>query len=100
MPLTETDIKAIRPNPTRHRWINDGQGLYLRVAPPTASDRDGRRTWVWRTKRNGNTSYFTIGEWPALNVKAARAALARRTGKSTPANALTLRDALEEWFTD
>jgi hypothetical protein len=66
MALTETDIKAIRPNPTRHRWVNDGEGLYLRVAP---SDR---RTWIWRTKRNGNTSYFTIGEWPALTVKAAR----------------------------
>jgi hypothetical protein len=94
VPLTETDIKAIRPKSTGHRWLNDGAGLYLRVAP---SDR---RTWIWRTKRNGKTSYFTIGEWPDLTVKAARAALARRTGRATPANALTVKDALEEWFSD
>ena len=73
MPLTETDIKALKPHPERHRWVNDGAGLYLRIAP---SDR---RTWIWRTKRNGKTSYFTIGEWPGLTVKAARADLAART---------------------
>ena len=94
MALTETDIKAIRPNPTRHRWVNDGGGLYLRVAP---SDR---RTWIWRTKRNGKTSYFTIGEWPDLSVKAARVALAKRTGRATPANALAVKDALEEWYAE
>src|SRR5688572_21480757 len=94
MALTETDNKAEKADPTRHRWLNDGAGLYLRIAP---SDR---RTWIWRSKRHGKTSYFTIGEWPTTSVKAARAALAKRTGKSTPANALTVRDALEEWFKD
>ena len=94
MALTETDIKAEKAHPERHRWINDGAGLYLRIAP---SDR---RTWIWRTKRNGKTSYFTIGEWPDLTVKAARTALAKRTGRATPANALTVKAALEEWFAD
>lgn len=94
MPLTETDIKALKPDPARHRWLNDGGGLYLRIAP---SDR---RTWIWRTKRSGTTSYTTIGEWPALTVKAARTALAKRTGRATPPNALTVTAALEEWFTD
>lgn len=94
MPLTETDIKAIKPHPDRHRWVNDGDGLYLRIAP---SDR---RTWIWRTKRNGKTSYFTIGEWPELTVKSARAALAKRTGLATLPNALTVKVAAEEWFAD
>ena len=78
MPLTETDIKALKAHPERHRWVNDGAGLYPRIAP---SDR---RTWIWRTKRNGKTSYFTIGEWPEVTVKAARAALAKRTGAPRP----------------
>jgi integrase len=94
MALTETDIKALKPHPERHRWVNDGAGLYLRIAP------SGRRTWTWRTKRNGKTSYVTIGEWPDLTVKGARAALARRTGRATPPNALTVRNAFEEWFAD
>ena len=94
MPLTETDIKAIKPHPTGHRWVGDGGGLYLRVAP---SDR---RTWIWRTKRAGKTSYFTIGEWPELSVKQARVAMLKRTGRATPANAMTVKDALEEWYSD
>ena len=32
MPLTETDIKALKPHPERHWWVNDGAGLYLRIA--------------------------------------------------------------------
>ena len=94
MPLTETDIKALKAHPERHRWVNDGAGLYLRIAP---SDR---RTLILRTKRNGKTSYFTIGEWPDVTVKAARAALAKRTGRATPPNALTVKNAFEEWFAD
>jgi Arm DNA-binding domain len=72
MPLTETDIKALKPHPKRHRGVNYGAGLYLRIAP---SDR---RTWIWRCKRAGKTAYLTLGEWPDLTVKAARAALAKR----------------------
>jgi len=92
--LTETEIKVLKPNPTRHRWVGDGAGLYLRIAPT------GRTSWVWRTKRNGKTSYFTLGEWPDLTVRQARAALAKRAGRATPPNALTVKDALEEWFRD
>ena len=93
-PLTETDIKAEKPDPARDRWLSDGAGLYLRIVP---SDR---RTWVWRTKRNRVTSYTTIGLWPDMSVKRARAELAKRTGRTTPVNALTVKDALEEWFSD
>jgi len=94
MALTETDIKTFKALPDRHRWVSDGGGLYLRIMP---SDR---RSWIWRTKRAGRTSYFTIGDWPAMAVKDARAALAKRTGKATPPNALTVADALEEWYGD
>ena len=41
-----------------------------------------------------------MGEWPEVTVKAARAALAKRTGRATPPNALTVKDAFEEWFAD
>jgi hypothetical protein len=41
MPLTETDIKARRAHPERHRWVSDRAGLYLRIAP---SDRTAART--------------------------------------------------------
>jgi hypothetical protein len=58
MALTENDIKALRVDPLRHRWMGDGEGLYLRILPTD------RRSWVWRVKRNGKTSYVTPGEWP------------------------------------
>lgn len=92
MALTETEIKALRTDPRRHRWVNDGGGLYLRVSPT------GRKSWVWRAKRAGKTSYTTLGEWPALTVRQARDELAKRTGRATPPNALTVSDALDEWF--
>ena len=57
-------------------------------------------SWVWRTKKNGRTSYTTIGEWPEFSVKRARSELGKRTGRATPVNALTVKDALEEWFTE
>ena len=94
MALTETDIKTFKPLPGRHRWVSDGGGLYLRIMPTD------RRSWIWRTKKAGKTSYFTIGDWPDMTAKAARIALAKRTGKATPPNALTVADALEEWYGD
>lgn len=50
MPLTETDIKAARADPARHRWLNDGAGLYLRE--PWASvrpidDQTGEPRGAW-----------------------------------------------------
>lgn len=94
MALTETDIKTFKPHPDRDRWVNDGAGLYLRIVS------SGRKSWVWRTKKNGRTSYTTLGEWPDLSVKQARAELGKRTGRATPVNALRVKDALEEWFTE
>jgi hypothetical protein len=48
--LTETEIKSLEPDAAKHVWVNDGDGLYLRIAP---SDR---RTWIWRTKRGTKTT--------------------------------------------
>jgi hypothetical protein len=36
----------------------------------------------------------------AHQVKAARAALAKRMGRTTAPNALTVKDAFEEWFAE
>lgn len=90
MALTETEIKALKAP----GFKNDGDGLYLRILP------SGRKSWVWRTKRRGQTSYATIGEWPDMGVKKARAELGKRTRRATPPNALTVKDALGEWLRD
>src|SRR5262245_19120330 len=94
MALTETDIKTFKPHPNRDVWKNDGSGLYLRI------QSRGLFSWIWRRKRAGVTSYTTVGEWPAMPVKKAREALAKRTGHATPPNALKVSDALEEWYED
>jgi hypothetical protein len=92
MPLTETDIRAERVDPDRRRLIGDGKGLYLRIMA------SGRRTWIWRVKKNGDINYFTLGVWPTMSVKEARLALAKR--RVTAPNALLVRDVLDEWFKD
>jgi hypothetical protein len=52
-PLNETDLKA--ENVASEHWLSDGACLYFRIVP---SDR---RTWIWGKKRNGVTSYVTVG---------------------------------------
>src|SRR5262245_50709796 len=94
MALTETEIKTFKPDTRRDLWKSDGAGLYLRI------QSRGLFSWVWRRKRAGVTSYTTLGEWPAMPVRAARSALAKRTGHATPPNALKVSDALEEWYAE
>lgn len=114
MPLTETDIKALRADPERHRWICeathglDGKarakagassdGLYLRIPP--GQGRVERAAWVWRNKSGGKTTWTKIEDWPLMTVKAARAAVAKRAGRAAAPSAETVRDGIEAWFAD
>ncbi len=66
MSLTDTKIRAIKAT-GKEQWLGDGHGLYLRV------HRGGAKTWIVRRKRKGKTQVTTLGHYPTLSLKHARA---------------------------
>jgi hypothetical protein len=71
MPLTEANIRNAKPKPGKDNWLNDGNGLYLRV------HKGGSKTWVIRRKRFGKTTVTTVGQYPEIGLKQARLAAAQ-----------------------
>lgn len=88
--LSDRIIRDLKPGPV-DTWISDGDGLNIRIRP------NGTRTWVIRRKRGGKTSTETIGEFPEMDCKAARAEFAKRSF-SPNLNRLTFGELLNEWY--
>ncbi len=67
--LTDAAIRAIRANPPLTRQLKtDGNGLSLDILP------SGITTWFFRYRLNGKQEKITLGQYPDLSLKAARAA--------------------------
>src|SRR5262245_237411 len=68
MRLTVKNVEAMRPSAER-REIADGlmSGLYLIVQP------SGARSWAVRYRHHGQSRKHTLGPYPAIDLKAARA---------------------------
>jgi len=66
MPLTDTAIRALRPKTTRYSKT-DERGLVLEVFPT------GGMLWHYRYRLNGKQERVTLGRYPALSLKLARA---------------------------
>lgn len=87
--LTELKIKNLKPKNKRY-LISDGQGLSIAVMP------SGEKFWYLRTWENGQETKRSLGRYPDIGLKEARAL--RHTaeeGKETP---VLLSDVAEEWF--
>jgi integrase len=65
MPLTDAQIKALRPRTTRY-LVTDGRGLSLDVLP------SGVKSWMYRYRQNRTRGKVTLGRYPDLTLKAAR----------------------------
>src|SRR5262245_28014992 len=65
--LTVRSVEALKPRPVRQE-IPDSflPGLYL-IAQPS-----GAKGWAVRYRHNGTTRKFTLGSYPAIDLKAAR----------------------------
>lgn len=65
MPLTDTQIKALRPAsvPAKH---SDGGGLHLLVAPT------GGKLWRWSYRYGGKQKTLAFGAYPAISLSDAR----------------------------
>lgn len=90
--LTDTAIRAM-PTPATDQLISAGgrDGLYLRLRA------SGRRTWVIRRRVEGEWRVETIGHWPVITARAARAAAST---KDTPLRAITFGEAVKDFTRD
>ncbi|MEJ1298269.1 MAG: integrase family protein [Candidatus Sedimenticola sp. (ex Thyasira tokunagai)] len=63
--LNDRKIQNAKPS-DKDQWLNDGDGLYLRIR------KSGSKTWIIRRKRQGKTEIITLGDIDSLSLKEAR----------------------------
>ncbi|MDQ2779199.1 MAG: tyrosine-type recombinase/integrase [Pseudomonadota bacterium] len=106
MPLTDTAIKALKPKDARYTKT-DERGLVLEMFPT------GGMLWHYRYRLNGKQERVTLGRYPALSLKLARAerdkretlvalgqspAAQKRLAKVAAADATTVAEFGERFF--
>lgn len=67
--LTNAQVRTARPKPCAYK-LSDGQGLHLYVAPT------GLKSWRVRFRLAGREQLLTIGQFPDVDLSAAREAAA------------------------
>jgi integrase len=72
--LIDSQVKALKADSTKDVWVNDGNGLYIRVRP------NGAKTWVLRRKINKRPKKTTLGHYPKMALKTARIEASRIRG--------------------
>ena len=87
--LTDSQVRAFKPHPRKDRWVNDGNGLYIRVRP------NGTKTWVLRRKVRGHTKKKTLGLYDDMSLRDARieASVIRKEDKEQIERPQTLDDS-------
>jgi len=63
--LTEARVRTTKAT-DKDQWLNDGDGLYLRV------HKGGSKVWIIRRKRFGKTQIITLDHYPTMQLKEAR----------------------------
>jgi len=63
--LTEAKVRTAKAA-DKDQWLNDGDGLYLRV------HKGGSKVWIIRRKRYGKTQIITLDPYPTMQLKQAR----------------------------
>jgi hypothetical protein len=66
MALTATYIDGLKPRASRYTE-SDGHGLTLEILP------SGSKSWRYRYRHHGKLEKVSLGRYPALSLKAARA---------------------------
>jgi hypothetical protein len=79
--LIDSQLKALKADPDKDVWANDGNGLYIRARP------NGTKSWVLRRKINRRPKRTKLGEYPQMALKTARIEAARiRSGDQETAD--------------
>jgi integrase len=89
--LTDTKIKAAKPEADREYDLPDGNSLYLIVQP------DGGKFWKWRYRFGGKQKKMSFGEYPRTSLAKAREELHKnRKILDTGVDPMTVRKATKE----
>jgi integrase len=106
MLLTDTRLKHIKPE-AKDLNLSDGRGsqLYCRVKP------NGLKTFIFRYSYHGRASNTSLGKYPSMTLKTARAKAAEckamlanginpaaHKAKQQQANQMTFAHVVNEWF--
>ncbi len=92
--ISDRKIRDIKPG-DKDKWLGGGGGLWLRVRA------SGRKTFIYRTKRQGKTTVETLGEWePDFLLSDARQEVLkrRRSTKRHSARDHTVRELANEFY--
>jgi integrase len=89
--LTDVTIRNTRAA-TQDVLLSDGGCLFLRVRP------SGSRGWIVRIKRNGKRRVHTLGSWPDVPIKQARAEAAKIVAVERGTARVTVADAVEQFM--
>ncbi|MGA8277630.1 MAG: tyrosine-type recombinase/integrase [Rhodanobacteraceae bacterium] len=65
MPLTDVKVRNLRPRPALYR-VADSNGLCVEIRPT------GSKLWRYRYRHNGKATMLPLGEYPLVNLAAAR----------------------------
>jgi integrase len=87
--MNESDARALRWD-GKDRLVSAGDGLFLNV-------RRSSKTWVTRRRINGKMRVHTLGTYPDMKAKEARALALQEALQAAPSNR-TVRDLAEDWF--
>ena len=94
--LTEVSIRNARPAASGEALFSDGGCLFLRVR---ATANNGlTRGWIVRVKRNGKRRVHTLGSYPSVSIKAARAEAARIVATERGEARVAVLDAVENYM--
>jgi integrase len=91
--LSERKIREAR-SAAKDQWLNDGDGLYLRVRS------SGSKVFIYRRKRDYKTSIDTLGPWPDMTLERARELVRQRRRQLVDPSAHTLRQAIDRFLED
>lgn len=108
MKLTDREIKSVKPTDKTQK-LGDGNGLSLHVLPT------GSKIWYFRYRNNGAETMLSLGKYPQVSIKDARAecdrlkqvradgvipSLYRKEAKIKQAQALknSFESVAREWF--
>jgi integrase len=87
MALTDKTIKN-----AKHGVYSDFAGLYLRVHPT------GKKVFVYRDQSAGKNKWYTLGQYPAMTLAAARERATEIKSGVVAAKVMSFQQAFDVWY--
>lgn len=89
--LNDFTIRNAKPAP-HDRLLADGGNLFLRIRP------NGAKGWVVRVMRQGKRRVHTVGAWPDVSIRQARAQASAIVAQERGTARIAVRDAVDHYM--